>query len=222
VALTSRQRSRKASTKKKPSLTQAELINEALETEEANRASLRAFYAAEAEKKETQTVSGRQRHILGPTVTYISRVGPQIRRVHLSTEAVKLAPMRNFPTMSTLTGVGADPDAQLSGSMHPDITSASLPPVLPTVPVTAMALPELHSVRPDTQASIAPADPSPPLLAITAPVDPVTATEPCTRSVLGLRDMDLAREHVLAAIFGYHADWTHLHIIPHKNRALRT
>jgi hypothetical protein len=57
---------------KKRKLTQAELIEEALQTEELNRASLQAFYAEEEERKEAQQ-GGAKWAVLGPKVVFWSR-----------------------------------------------------------------------------------------------------------------------------------------------------
>lgn len=56
------------------SLTQADLIAEALETEEVNRASLLAFYAAEEDRKAADRAAGIRYALWGPRLTFISRV----------------------------------------------------------------------------------------------------------------------------------------------------
>lgn len=54
-------------------LTQADLISEALETEDINRASLLAFYAAEEDRLATERLAGMRYEIKGPKVTFLSR-----------------------------------------------------------------------------------------------------------------------------------------------------
>lgn len=55
-------------------LTQADLIAEALETEEINRASLLAFYAAEEDRRAADRIAGMRYEIYGPKVTFLSRL----------------------------------------------------------------------------------------------------------------------------------------------------
>ncbi|GAA5874975.1 hypothetical protein JCM3774_000463 [Rhodotorula dairenensis] len=55
-------------------LTQADLIAEALETEETNRAALLAFYAAEEDRREAERMAGMRYEIIGPKLTFLSRV----------------------------------------------------------------------------------------------------------------------------------------------------
>ncbi|GAA5933105.1 uncharacterized protein JCM15063_002298 [Sporobolomyces koalae] len=59
--------------KKTRTLTQADLIAEALETEEVNRAALLAFYAAEEDRREAERVAGMRYEIIGPKLTFLSR-----------------------------------------------------------------------------------------------------------------------------------------------------
>ncbi|GAA5969564.1 hypothetical protein JCM21900_002346 [Sporobolomyces salmonicolor] len=54
-------------------LTQADLIAEALETEEVNRAALLAFYAAEEDRREAERIAGMRYEIIGPKLTFLSR-----------------------------------------------------------------------------------------------------------------------------------------------------
>jgi hypothetical protein len=54
-------------------LTQADLISEALETEDINRASLLAFYAAEEDRLNTERLAGMRHEIVGPKITFLSR-----------------------------------------------------------------------------------------------------------------------------------------------------
>lgn len=56
------------------SLTQADLIDEALQTEEINRASLLAFYAAEEDRRASDRIAGMRYEIVGPKVTFLSRM----------------------------------------------------------------------------------------------------------------------------------------------------
>lgn len=56
------------------SLTQADLIGEALETEEINRASLLAFYAAEEDRRAADRIAGMRYEIVGPKLTFLSRL----------------------------------------------------------------------------------------------------------------------------------------------------
>ncbi|GAA5978162.1 hypothetical protein JCM10908_004253 [Rhodotorula pacifica] len=67
-------RSRKATI----TLTQADLIAEALETEETNRAALLAFYAAEEDRREAERIAGMRYEIIGPKLTFLSRVQDRI------------------------------------------------------------------------------------------------------------------------------------------------
>ncbi|KAM0753528.1 YL1-domain-containing protein [Meredithblackwellia eburnea MCA 4105] len=56
------------------SLTQADLIAEALETEEINRASLLAFYAAEEDRRALDRIAAMRYEIVGPRLTFLSRL----------------------------------------------------------------------------------------------------------------------------------------------------
>lgn len=56
------------------SLTQGDLIAEALETEEINRASLLAFYAAEEDRRAADRIAGMRYEIIGPKLTFLSRL----------------------------------------------------------------------------------------------------------------------------------------------------
>lgn len=58
----------------KAALTQADLIAEALETEEINRASLLAFYAAEEDRRAADRAAGMRYEIIGPKLTFLSRL----------------------------------------------------------------------------------------------------------------------------------------------------
>lgn len=55
------------------SFTQADLISTALETEDINRASLLAFYAAEEDRLATERLAGQRYEIPGPKITFLSR-----------------------------------------------------------------------------------------------------------------------------------------------------
>ncbi|KAK4052956.1 hypothetical protein OIO90_004080 [Microbotryomycetes sp. JL221] len=63
----------KPSKKQTTTLTQADLIAEALETEEINRASLLAFYAAEEDRRAMDRLNGMRYEIYGPKLTFLSR-----------------------------------------------------------------------------------------------------------------------------------------------------
>ncbi|KDE03573.1 hypothetical protein MVLG_05958 [Microbotryum lychnidis-dioicae p1A1 Lamole] len=63
----------KPSKKTQQNLTQADLIAEALETEEINRASLLAFYAAEEDRRAAERVIGQRYEIIGPKLIDLSR-----------------------------------------------------------------------------------------------------------------------------------------------------
>lgn len=75
---TSRQPTRKAVAE----LTQADLIMEALETEDVNRASLLAFYAAEEDRRAQERIASMRYQITGPRLTWISRLEGVDRKVH--------------------------------------------------------------------------------------------------------------------------------------------
>ncbi|BGP37684.1 hypothetical protein JCM10449v2_001601 [Rhodotorula kratochvilovae] len=64
--------------KQQVTLTQADLIAEALEVEEQNRAALLAFYAAEEERREAERVAGMRYEIIGPKITFLSRVQDRV------------------------------------------------------------------------------------------------------------------------------------------------
>ncbi|SCZ96374.1 BZ3500_MvSof-1268-A1-R1_Chr8-2g10152 [Microbotryum saponariae] len=63
----------KPSKKTQQNFTQADLIAEALETEEINRASLLAFYAAEEDRRAAERVIGQRYEIIGPKLIELSR-----------------------------------------------------------------------------------------------------------------------------------------------------
>ncbi|GAA5992996.1 hypothetical protein JCM5350_004312 [Sporobolomyces pararoseus] len=66
--------------KKAKTLTQADLIAEALETEEVNRAALLAFYAAEEDRREAERVAGMRYEIIGPKLTFLSRTEGNVEK----------------------------------------------------------------------------------------------------------------------------------------------
>ncbi|GAA5879113.1 hypothetical protein JCM8547_008371 [Rhodosporidiobolus lusitaniae] len=71
----SREKKTTSKPSKKPTvhLTQADLIAEALETEEVNRAALLAFYAAEEDRREQERIAGMRYEIIGAKLTFLSR-----------------------------------------------------------------------------------------------------------------------------------------------------
>lgn len=62
-------------------MTQGDLIAEALETEEINRASLLAFYAAEEDRRMADRIAGMRYEIIGPKITFLSRLEGVERKV---------------------------------------------------------------------------------------------------------------------------------------------
>ncbi|GAA5951679.1 hypothetical protein JCM3765_003081 [Sporobolomyces pararoseus] len=66
--------------KKVKTLTQADLIAEALETEEVNRAALLAFYAAEEDRREAERIAGMRYEIIGPKLTFLSRTEGSVEK----------------------------------------------------------------------------------------------------------------------------------------------
>jgi len=61
-------------------MTQADLIAEALETEEVNRAALLAFYAAEEDRREAERIAGMRYEIIGPKLTFLSRTEGSVEK----------------------------------------------------------------------------------------------------------------------------------------------
>lgn len=57
------------------------MIAEALETEEINRASLLAFYAAEEDRRMADRIAGMRYEIIGPKITFLSRLEGVERKV---------------------------------------------------------------------------------------------------------------------------------------------
>jgi hypothetical protein len=121
---------------KKRSLTQSELIEEALQTEELNRASLQAFYAQEEKRREAETGAAKW-EVIGPKVRFWSRtegVPKKMVQVISEAEAVPHAPDGQQQPTTSPTQSGAAQLEQPTVSDIPATTAATAsgPPTLPS------------------------------------------------------------------------------------------
>lgn len=188
-------------------LTQAERIAEALETEELNKARLRAFYLAEEERRELERRGGLIRRVINdPKVIWLSRRvdrNQSVQEVGEEDPSVETRPAQ--ATTSTLAPAEHPLDALARQQAQPALSSATQPsaPAVPsTIPTTTPDPPPAPSSIPSTPIpgpSSVPAsattDPLPkpassflvpsasPALEGPSPISPVSAAGPSQRVV---------------------------------------
>lgn len=185
------------------SLTQADLIAEALETEEVNRASLLAFYAAEEDRRAADRIAGLRYEIYGPKLTFLSRVegverkekGKAVERGVAATETDKMESGRRRlievlgeagkegwrPEVRVAESAAAGAAARGEGSELPppsttnglSATTSSLPSEPP--PLSVNSLESAPIAIPSVENGIITSQPPPPSLSISTPA-PVAST----------------------------------------------
>ena len=239
VAFTQRVKTSDATRAKPRTLSQAELIAEALETEELNRASLRAFYAAEAERRDFQALWGNTHYVPGPKLRFLSRgVGiPPSPKIEDVTVEIDATPALELTVPSAATPVPTTPTpTPLTLDAIPQIaTEDEVPNTAPATPDTPAQVAEAADktvsstvVPPSPKATTVDANakakgkgrPSKASV-IKAPTPPPPQVGPYTRNYLILEDFRGNYSDMLTAVFGEHVDWARLKVLPTRQRALR-
>ena len=170
-------------------LTQADLIAEALETEETNRAALLAFYAAEEDRREAERIAGMRYEIIGPKLTFLSRVQDRVDKGKgKEGEQVEKGRRRMIEVLGETGqkgwkgGVGEnDTAAAGTDNAHPTTTGVSSSSSLAGI--------------------LNPLDPN---LSPSAPPEP----KEYARNWLIFDNFEGGRAEELEAIFGDHVDWS--------------
>jgi hypothetical protein len=171
-------------------LTQADLIAEALETEETNRAALLAFYAAEEDRREAERIAGMRYEIIGPKLTFLSRVQDRVDKGKgKEGEQVEKGRRRMIEVLGETGqkgwkgGVGENQDAAAAGTdnAHPTMNGVSSSSSLAGI--------------------LNPLDPN---LSPSAPPEP----KEYARNWLIFDNFEGGRAEELEAIFGDHVDWS--------------
>lgn len=183
--------------------TQTELIEEALATEELNKASLRAFYEAEEMRREfgehgLQGTGGYQ--IYGPRLCWVSTTmgGERAKKRKLVQEAeganavLQVRASKSIPTEK----VAAPRATSTNEAIDPSLQTPSDPAISPTEP-SVLEQPEEE-------------------------------LEPCyLKTLITLEDLDQLDDggqkpyaRKMTSLFGDHVDWANLKIIPAKGRPL--
>lgn len=170
-------------------LTQADLIAEALETEETNRAALLAFYAAEEDRREAERIAGMRYEIIGPKLTFLSRVQDRVDKGKgKEGEQIEKGRRRMIEVLGETGqkgwkgGVGGSENAAAAGteSAHPTTTGVSSSSTLAGI---------LNPLDPN----LSPSAPPP---------------KEYARNWLIFDNFEGGRAEELEAIFGDHVDWS--------------
>ncbi|GAA5821171.1 hypothetical protein JCM3770_002265 [Rhodotorula araucariae] len=200
--------------KQQVTLTQADLIAEALEVEEQNRAALLAFYAAEEERREAERVAGMRYEIIGPKLTFLSRVQDRVdkgkgkegeteekgrRRL---IEVVGETGQKGWKASGAETGAAASEDAAASATGRRRRSAATASSSLNAILNSVEAMPGSST------------PPEPP--------------REYARNWLVFDQFEGSRAEELEALFGDHADWSkrpqparHLGICPFTGLSAR-
>lgn len=226
------------------SLTQADLIAEALETEEINRASLLAFYAAEEDRRMADRIAGMRHEILGPKVSFLSRVeGDGVERVkgkakevvkELKSAAEKLESGRRR-LIEVIGEAGKEGWRPNSGMGDPSALAAlakSNGKVAEALDSGANGAKEVSkagrptpidgglsngiSTMSSTLTSVS-ASPAPPPIRSEASV-----STGYVRNYLVLENFEGTKVEEMNALFGDHHEWGTVKIVPSRSRVLRT
>lgn len=195
---------------------QTELIEEALATEELNKASLRAFYEAEEMRREfgEHGLHGTGGYsIYGPRLCWVSTTmgGERAKRRKLVQEAE-----------------GANAVLQVRSSKTNSEKSAAIP-ALPQDSSTVTQSIQYGPLSTADPAPSLPQEPSPNTQdAAEDASGPQEELEPCyLKTLITLEDLDQLDDggqkpyaRKMTALFGDHVDWANLKIIPAKGRPL--
>lgn len=175
-------------------LTQADLIAEALETEETNRAALLAFYAAEEDRREAERMAGMRYEIIGPKLTFLSRVQDRTDKGKgKEGDQVEKGRRRMIEVLGETGqkgwkgGAGEDQDGIAPGPTKVQTTTTTLTEVAPSSSSLSGIL-----------------NPLDPNLSPSAPPEP----EEYARNWLVFDNFEGGRAEELEAIFGDHVDWS--------------
>ncbi|GAA5840428.1 hypothetical protein JCM11251_006557 [Rhodosporidiobolus azoricus] len=201
-------------------LTQADLIAEALETEEVNRAALLAFYAAEEDRREMERIAGMRYEIIGAKISFLSRTEnrPLDDGKGKGKEKMEAGRKRLIEVVgeSGHKGWKGSADAARSGGTD-SATAVSVDPA------PAASTSSSHKPKPTRSSlrnilnspSVTPAGSPPP---VDIPATPPERQE-YTRNWLIFGNTDeepITRGQELEAIFGEHEDWTAERKVPAK------
>ncbi|GJN88822.1 hypothetical protein Rhopal_001793-T1 [Rhodotorula paludigena] len=191
-------------------LTQADLIAEALETEEHNRAALLAFYAAEEDRREAERVAGMRYEIIGPKLTFLSRVQDRVDKGK-GREGEKLDKGRK----RLIEVIGeAGKKGYKAGGLEANGDKAAAPAAAGDAPRTrtvrgaaATASASLNSLLNSRDSTPAPGLPTP-----STPPE----SQEYARNWLVFDNFEGSRGEELEALFGDHVDWLKPPPIPLK------
>ncbi|GAA5976945.1 hypothetical protein JCM11641_002205 [Rhodosporidiobolus odoratus] len=191
-----------------PTLTQADLIAEALETEEVNRAALLAFYAAEDDRRERERVSGMRYEIIGPKISFLSRAIGGSDNKGKGKEKEEKGRKRMIEVLGESGKVGWKAGAAERGETGPAASGSSA-----TTPGPASFANLLNpSSNPGSPAPVAPYE--------EGPSTPPERQE-VTRNWLifgNTEEEPITEGQELEAIFGDHEDWAKEPAVPAKSR----
>ncbi|GAA5951908.1 hypothetical protein JCM10213_008721 [Rhodosporidiobolus nylandii] len=190
----------KAQKKAQVTLTQADLIAEALETEEVNRAALLAFYAAEEDRREAERIAGMRYEIIGPKLTFLSRaLGGTKGKEKQKEESGR---RRMIEVLGESGKAGWKASGAAAGEAPPAGSEAA----------AAASVDPMSMYHKPASNSPAPLEPS------AGPSTPPERTD-FTRNWLifgNTEEEPITRAQELEAVFGEHEDWTKPAPVPTK------
>ncbi|GAA5843893.1 hypothetical protein JCM9279_000178 [Rhodotorula babjevae] len=190
---------RKATTTPRPTkkqqatLTQADLIAEALEVEEQNRAALLAFYAAEEERREAERVAGMRYEIIGPKLTFLSRVQDRVDTKGKGKEGDKDQMEKGRRRLIEVVGESGSKGWKASGAETGGLVEAHDASTARGRRGVTTASTSLNSILNSTDHTPGPSTPPEP--------------QEYARNWLVFDNFEGSRADELEAIFGDHADW---------------
>ncbi|GAA5885376.1 hypothetical protein JCM16303_006024 [Sporobolomyces ruberrimus] len=173
-------------------LSQADLIAEALETEEINRAALLAFYAAEEDRREAERIAGMRYEIIGPKLTFLSRTEGSVEKKDKGKGKEELGRRRMIEVLGESgqkgwkSGTGTGPAKNTDGN-------SEAPPTTTPVDRTSDSQPGPVASKTGPTDASRQRDPNGPM--------------PWTRNWLVFDQFEGSRADEYEALFGEHVDW---------------
>lgn len=172
-------------------LTQADLIAEALETEEINRAALLAFYAAEEDRREAERIAGMRYEIIGPKLTFLSRTEGSVAKKDKGKGKEELGRKRMIEVLGETGQKGWKAGATENGGAASTDNSTSINP-------------QPDENNPPTDTVDPSSSTSQPISRQRDPAEPL----PWTRNWLVFDNFEGNRADEYEALFGEHVDWS--------------
>ncbi|GAA6016927.1 hypothetical protein JCM10207_007849 [Rhodosporidiobolus poonsookiae] len=200
----------KTTKKAQVTLTQADLIAEALETEEVNRAALLAFYAAEEDRREMERVSGMRYEIIGPKLSFLSRTENRVDKG----KGKEKKPEAGRRRMIEVLGESGQKGWKGGAPETAGLANGSAIPTDPAPSASTSAPKTTRSSLRNILNSPAPLEPS------SGPSTPPERPE-FTRNWLvfgNTEEEPITRAQELEAVFGDHEEWTKPLPPPTKDR----